>query len=224
MRLRITFSKTDSLRYIGHLDLHTVWERTVRRAGLPLLYTQGFHPTPRIQLACALPLGFSGRCEIVDIWVEDLLATGLDFINKYVSVIQPAAPPGLTILSAEKVEENSPALQTQVVSAQYEVSLLDPLTAAEKNALPDKISALLGALTLPAERRGKPYDLRLLIEDLRLTGEDDERPQEGLHLTMRLAAREGATGRPEAVLEALGIPFESTRVERTRILLKDGSE
>jgi radical SAM-linked protein len=64
MRLRITFSKTGSLRYTGHLDLQTVWERTARRAGLPLAYTQGFHPGPRIQIASALPLGFIGHAEI----------------------------------------------------------------------------------------------------------------------------------------------------------------
>ena len=58
MRLRLTFSKTGSLRYTGHLDLHTIWERTIRRAGLPLAYTQGFHPGPKIQIASALAAGF----------------------------------------------------------------------------------------------------------------------------------------------------------------------
>src|SRR5512136_2023173 len=76
MRLRIVFSKTGSLRYTGHLDLQTVWERTVRRAGLPLAYTHGFHPGPKIQIASALPLGFIGRCEIVDIWLQESSAQG----------------------------------------------------------------------------------------------------------------------------------------------------
>ena len=71
MRLRITFSKSGALRYTGHLDLHSLWERTVRRAGLPLAYTQGFHPGPKIQLASALPLGFVGRAEIVDMWINE---------------------------------------------------------------------------------------------------------------------------------------------------------
>ncbi len=71
MRLRITFSKSGSLRYTGHLDLHSIWERTVRRAGLPLSYTHGFHPGPKIQLASALPLGFIGCAEIVDLWLDE---------------------------------------------------------------------------------------------------------------------------------------------------------
>ncbi|MDP3186130.1 MAG: TIGR03936 family radical SAM-associated protein, partial [Anaerolineales bacterium] len=64
--MRITFSKTGALRYTGHLDLQRIWERTARRAGLPLVYSQGFHPQPKIQIAAALPLGFSGRAELVD--------------------------------------------------------------------------------------------------------------------------------------------------------------
>ncbi len=58
-RLRLTFAKTAAMRYTGHLDLHTTWERTLRRARLPLAYSQGFHPQPKIQLASALPLGFT---------------------------------------------------------------------------------------------------------------------------------------------------------------------
>lgn len=228
MRLRIYFSKSDSLRYTGHLDLFTIWERTIRRAGLPLLYTQGFHPGPRIQVASALPLGFIGRCEIVDIWLDDSSPRSDDFSRHYSQVIQPACPPGLTLLSVEPVDEHSPALQTQVVSAEYEVTCLDPLPASKIPLLAEKIASLLAAASLPAQRRGKSYDLRPLIEDLtlvgavRVVGTLREAPpaEPPSTLFMRLAAREGATGRPEAVLEALGIPFESTRIERTRLLLK----
>jgi hypothetical protein len=58
-------------------------------------------------------------------------------------------------------------------------------------------------------RRGKQYDLRPLIEDL---GWLDDK------IVMKLAAREGATGRPEEVLDVLGIAFEETRIERTRLI------
>ena len=73
MRVRITFAKTDAMRFTGHLDLHRAWERTFRRAGLPLAYTQGFSPHPRINLASALPLGFTSERELVDIWLEQEL-------------------------------------------------------------------------------------------------------------------------------------------------------
>jgi radical SAM-linked protein len=211
MRLRITFSKSGALRYTGHLDLHSLWERTVRRAGLPLSYTQGFHPGPKIQLASALPLGFIGRAEIVDMWINE---SGGQLDRPYKEILQPAAPPGLAISSVEVVDEHSPALQTQVVSAEYEVTLLEP---GDGPGLVKSISALLGAASLSRERRGKTYDLRPLIESLELLPGDGAG---ALRLRMRLAAREGATGRPEEVLDALHIPFETTRIERTRLILK----
>jgi len=206
MRLRITFSKSGALRYTSHLDLHSIWERTIRRAGLPLSYTQGFHPGPKIQLAAALPLGFIGRTEIVDLWITDPVDS-LD--HPYKEMLQPAAPPGLVILAVDIVDEHGPALQTQVVSAEYEVTLLEP---GDKSSLDNGISALLGAASLPRQRRGKTYDLRPLIESLILLPADGTG---ALRLHMRLAAREGATGRPEEVLDALGISFETTRIERT---------
>ena len=211
MRLRITFSKSGALRYTGHLDLHSLWERTVRRAGLPLAYTQGFHPGPRIQLASALPLGFIGRAEIVDMWI-DAAADSPD--RPWQELLQPAAPPGLLISSVEVVDDQSPALQTQVVSADYDVNLLEPV---DLPGLEKSIAALQETASIPRERRGKTYDLRPLIESLELLPPGaSELPC----LRMRLAARPGATGRPEEVLDALGIPFETTRIERTRLVLK----
>jgi radical SAM-linked protein len=211
MRLRITFSKSGSLRYTGHLDLQTIWERTVRRAGLPLAYTQGFHPGPKIQLASALPLGFIGRAEIVDLWINE---AGDGLARPYREILQPAAPPGLLVSSVEVVAENGPALQTQMLSAEYEVTLLDPVEAP---ALSDNLALLLGSASLLRERRGKTYDLRPLIEALALLPVENSGI---LRLYMRLAAREGATGRPEEVLDALHIPFETTRIERTRLIIK----
>ncbi len=208
MRLRITFSKTGSLRYVGHIDLQTIWERTARRAGLPLAYTQGFHPGPKIQIASALPLGFSGQAEIVDLWLD--AAVDLDGVP---AALQSAAPPGLGVSSVEVVEERGPALQTQVAFADYEVTLLEHGEAA---ALAERVAGLLRAETLPRVRRGKPYDLRPLVESLELLPGDGTG---GWRLSMRLAAREGATGRPEEVLDVLGVPLELARVARTRLIL-----
>ena len=86
-------------------------------AGLPLAYTQGFHPGPKIQIASALPLGFSGRAEIADVWLQDDVGTTFMVTQDehkgraYAEVLQPAAPSGLTILSVEQVDEHGPALQ-----------------------------------------------------------------------------------------------------------------
>jgi hypothetical protein len=249
MRLRITFAKTGSLRYIGHLDLHQVWERTARRAGLPLAYTQGFHPGPKIQIAAALPLGFLGRAEVVDLWLNPesadsslreqsevgRLRTPRDDtqVVPYADLLQSAAPPGLTIVSAGPVDEGAPPLQTQVAAAEYEIGLLE---AGSQSALEAKVAELLAKPSLPRERRGKPYDLRPLVLSLEAgTGErrcpactsaaGTGEPVEGSGgLRMVLSAREGATGRPEEVLAELGLPSETARVERTRLIFKSDIE
>ena len=208
MRIRITFSKQGALRYTGHLDLHTLLERAARRANLPLAYSQGFHPSPKIQLASALPLGFSSRAEIMDMW----LTTECE-VSRLRIDLQAALPNDIQILDIEPVDDRVPPLQTQVIAAEYEATLPDEFASD----LTSRLSAIMEAASLPRERRGKPYDLRPLIESL------EAAPAEGSgkwRIRMRLSARAGATGRPEEVLSALGIPPESARVERTRLIFQ----
>ncbi len=207
MRVRLTFTKQGALRYTGHLDLHNLLERAARRAGLPLAYSQGFHPQPKINIASALPLGFSSRAEVMDIWL-----TADSEVSRLWDSLQTALPTGIQILNAEQVDNRAPALQTQVVSAEYEVTLSEPAST-----LTEKLAAVMETESLPRERRGKPYDLRPLIEQLSSLPSGEGM---GVRVFMRLAAREGATGRPEEVLAELGIPVESARVERTRLIFQ----
>ena len=206
MRVRITFSKLGALRYTGHLDLHRLWERAMRRADLPLSYSQGFHPQPKISLASALPLGFSSRGEMLDVRFNEEIPT-----DEIASRLKDNLPPDIQITQVEIVDEREPALQTQVLSAAYHVQLTEPVNGSE---LKQKAEALMASESLPRERRGKFYDLRPLIETLVVVLESGEK----ISLQMKLAAREGATGRPEEVLNALGIEPEYTRVERTELI------
>jgi len=207
MRLRITFSKQGALRYTGHLDLNALLERATRRAGLPLAYTQGFHPQPKINIAAALPLGFSSRAEVMDLWL-----TAECEVSRLRSDLQAALPTGIQILNAEQVDDRARPLQTQVVSAEYEVTLSESIPN-----LDEKLAAVMEAKSLPRERRGKNYDLRPLIEQLSPLPPGEG---QGMRVFMRLAAREGATGRPEEALAELGIPLESARIERTRLIFQ----
>jgi radical SAM-linked protein len=206
MRLRVTFAKQGALRYTGHLDLHRIWERAARRAELPLAYSRGFHPQPKLNLAAALPLGFSSRCEVLDMRLDTEIP-----LEGLAGRIQEAVPSGLQILAVESIDEKLPALQTLVQEAEYEVELTEPIEMAE---LGRRVSALLELSSIPRERRGKAYDLRPLIAHLSVDPAPTGQP--GLH--MRLSAREGATGRPEEILDHLGIPAETARIERSRLI------
>src|SRR5512139_263610 len=116
MRIRITFTKQGALRYTGHLDLHRLWERAARRAELPLAYSQGFHPQPKMNIAAALPLGFSSRCEVLDMRLEQEIP--LDGLR---DKLQATLPTDIQVIDVEQVDERAPTLQTQVLSAEYEV-------------------------------------------------------------------------------------------------------
>ena len=209
-RIRITFAKQGALRYIGHLDLHKLWESATRRAGIALAYSQGFHPQPKIQLASALPLGFSSRCEVADMWVEDDPSTAAVLRDgDFQSRLQTCLPSGIIVSQVTQVDERVPPLQTQVIASEFEVTLLDDV---DVDALTRSLSAIIEADSIPRERRGKTYDLKPLIEELAFSATPAP------SLRMRLTAREGATGRPEEVLAALGIPMEATRIERTKLV------
>lgn len=207
-RVRLSYARGEALRYVSHLDMQLVWERTLRRAGVPLAFSQGFNPRPRMHMACALPLGFLSRCELVDLWLDLPAGAALPDVDALAAQIQRAAAPGLEVLQSSLMALNLPPLQTQVKAAEYEAL---PLDAMDADRLAQLVRDLVAAESLPRERRNKPYDLRPLIEGL------ETRPGPGLW--MRLTAREGATGRPEEVLAALGLDAADWRVERTALWL-----
>jgi radical SAM-linked protein len=207
-RYRFRFSKEDPMRFTSHLDLHHTWERTLRRAGVAVEHTRGYNPRMRISLGLALPLGYTSECELIDIWLEELREP-----EELLKVIQRAAPPGLTAHTVESVEAREPTLQKQILSATYEAHLPQDSSQAD---LSERIQEMLSNPELPRQRRGKDYDLRPLIETLEIRKSEDD----GTALVMRLAARPGATGRPDEVLLALGLDPLSARIHRVQIHLK----
>jgi len=213
-RLRLTFTKGDAFKYTSHLDLARAWERALRRGGVPLAYSAGFNPRPKLQLAAALPLGHTGEAELLDVWLEELMP-----MEVFLRALVPVLPDGLTASRVTLVGAKEPALQTEIVAAEYIVMVEWRPEMTEAWSDPDeaveaRIEGVLAAAELPQERRGRQYDLRPLIERLWV-----ERVGEGtVVLGMQLAAREGATARPEAVLEALGMGGSFARYHRRRLL------
>lgn len=209
MRIRVTFSKSGPLIYIGNLDLYTLWERTARRAGLPLAYSKGFHPQPKLHFGAPLPLGYASRCELMDVKLtEDVDLSSLP------ERLNAALPIGVRVLRVESIDEAAPALQTMVNASEYSVQVTSSTEPAE---LQRRANALMDAESLPRERRKKRYDLRPLIEAIAVAS-DEERGS--TRITMRLKAMEGATGRPDEVLEAMEVARADARIERTRLMLR----
>lgn len=209
IRIRVKFAKTEPIRFTSHLDLYRAWERMLRRADLPLIFSQGYNPRPRIQLAAPLPLGITSSCEIIDIWMSDS-QSDLQTLRTRILQVQP---PGIEVREIECIDPNFPPLQKKVQAAEYLVALLDPTPNLER-----KIATLLDSESILRQRRGKSYDLRPLIKELAISPLGDNCSNQ---IFMRLNAQEGNTGRPEEVLLALEIQPENTHIERTQLVFQD---
>jgi radical SAM-linked protein len=206
-RIRIVYSKGDELKFTGNLDMMKVWERTFRRAGLKIAYSQGFHPQPKIHQALPLPLGFTSQNDLLDFWLDS--DENLGEISKK---LERALQPGITVQEYQVVPAALKPLQTLVTSAEYLVRMETESIHAD---LTERIEKLLRQNECLRERRGKQYDLRPLIESLQIDKDDTS------VLLMTLAARPGATGRPEEVLDALGIAMQDIEIMRSGMILSE---
>lgn len=213
-RVRLTFSKDGPLRWVAHLDLMRTWERTIRRAELPLSYTQGFSPHPRIALAAPLPVGVSGARELIDLWLEEDLST-----SEVAKRLSRAMAPGLTVLEVEQVAEQLPSLQSCLRAARYEVGF--EADAIDLDGVAGAIDELLARETLDwEEQRGEKvrrYDIRATILALEVGASDGGDAVISMHLSLE----EGRTGRPAQVLKALGVTAQPLEIVRVALELDD---
>ena len=211
-RLCITFACDDAVKYISHLDLMRVWERVLRRAHVPVVYSQGFSPHPRIAMAAPLAVGVSSEAELLDV----VLHTRVRF-DEVSLAIEAQLPPGLRVVAIDELPMGLPSLQSLTRTASYEVEIEDGRSALDWQFAIDE---LLAKQTLPWEHtRGeklKRYDLRPLIREIELRKTAAGRAT----LFMRLGNDEKGSGRPEQVVRALGVDEEPPRMRRTSLELE----
>ena len=208
-RLRILFGKGGPARYIGHLDLARTLERALNRAQIPLAYTQGYNKRPRMQMASALPLGFTSECELADVWLVESMEPAV-----FKTRLRERMAPGIKIQDAQEVAIKGPALQTLTVEATYLVALPEPL---ERDELQWKVDDFMSASSIQRERRGKSYDLRPLVLEMALA----EAGAVETRLKMRLSLLPEKTGRPDEVVAALGYDPLDASYHRSEIVLAE---
>ena len=201
-RLWLRFAVDGTLRWLGHLDLFRAWERVLRRAGLPVLYSQGFNPRPRMAIAQPLPLGFSGEAELLDLLLSRPVPP-LEVARR----VRRQLPGGLTLHSVEEVALKGPSLQSQLEATEYVARL-----GIQPEDLAERVHELLSTESCLRQRRGRSYDLRPLIQELAV--------EESGELTMVLQAGDQGTARPDEVLLALGLDPLSADIRRRRLRLR----
>lgn len=194
-RLRLTFGKSGPLIYTSNLDTAKIWERVLRRAHLPILYTKGFNTRPRISLAMPLPLGISSDCEILEISLRERISLRQDELRERLLSVSPA---GLTIGAIIEVDRRASSLHSLVISAEYRIQFLDDI---DRPMLQRKIDSLLSRKSIIVDRvrrrKRSVMDIRPLILGLQLDSNDD--------LLAHLSVGERGNLRPDHLIEHLGL-------------------
>ena len=162
-KFRLLLTKTGPARLLGHLEWKEAIIRAFRRAGLPLAFSQGFHPMPRLSFMQALPLGISSLGEFIDLQVMDWLSVG-----ELKKRLPEELFPGTQVLSISEVPLNSPL--PQKLAHQYQVELDRSIVDEER------VESFLSSASWPVEKPGKKpeiIDLRAMIQELSLLPKDN---------------------------------------------------
>lgn len=117
-RYRICYSKRGPARYISHLDLVRTFERAMRRANLPMAFSEGFNPHPRFSFAAPLPVGTEGLAEVVEVEMTEPLAP-----HDLAERLNSSLPPGLVVKEVTDVLDHAPAPMAVLEKAGYVVHL-----------------------------------------------------------------------------------------------------
>lgn len=199
------------MRYISHLDLLRTFERSARRARLPLAFTEGFNPHPRINFAAPLPVGVEGRDEYLDLELETSMQPSL-----LVEKLNAGLPAGLEVLEAAETDEKGPSLMSLVDTATYLAEGRLPSTMNQRE-LVTKLEKFMEQAEIEVQKKTKKG---IKIKNIRpgiieLSGELDG-DNIILSMTLKTGSRENV--RPEEVLSTLVRGYLPLNVEDFRII------
>jgi radical SAM-linked protein len=225
-RIRFIFRKIGDLRFLSHLELMKALSRALRRAQVPMAYSQGYNPQPKLSFALALPVGVEGWQELADLELKAAMAP-----EELVARVNRHLAPELHLLRAWEVPLTVPSLTPSVREAVYQVSL--PLNGSAPQIRAQLSSPALcdewlsrASIPVSVQRKEKvvEIDVRPQIRELLPLQEEDGALRWGL----RLSAGQGGSVRPQVIMtyllkDALNGQvdgWETTlRVSRTALIL-----
>ena len=217
-RLRVRFGRGNEVKFISHLDIMRFWERAFRRAMIPVAYSEGFTPHPRISLAAPLPVGVTSDAELMDVVVNGWISP-----QGFTANVSQQLTPGFSILEVMPVSPSLPSLQSLVSMAEYRVDV-----TGEKNEteIKEAFAGLLARPSIPWHHKRdtgeKTYDLRPLVDNFWLISPNPCESDNCFSLGMRLRCGNAGSGRPEQVAAALGFSTYPQSIHRTRLILDAG--
>ena len=200
-RFRIKFGKNGTARFTGHLDMVRIFDRTIRRSGIPIAYSQGFHPHPKISFGPSLPLGMKSIAEYADFSLKNPYAN-------LEAVLKQSFPEGFSIIGIRSIPEKTESLSRVIKFAEYYIR------CEVDDVIHSKINTILESESIKGERRTKhgikTVDLRPGIVEITIT-------DTGNGFTMLLSMEQRKMTKPVEVLKLIfvdNLPDDVTRTEQ----------
>ena len=214
--VRLAFRERGKVRFVSHRDVARAFDRAFRIEQLPLAFTEGFSPRPKVSFGLALSVGHESEAEYLDVRLTD--PVDLDALPGRLSA---ALPEGIEVTGAVLLADRAPALQESVTAVEWEIEVAARDGAAvTEGDVADRIAAVLATTTLPVSRTRKgrqdTVDIRPAIRHLRVCGAGAHGPV----LTAEIATQPGA--RPAEVVTVLGDDLREVRVLRTAQWIERG--
>jgi len=195
-RYRIEFSKGDQVRFLSHLDLVKAFERAIRRAEIPIAFSEGFNPHPKMNFASALGVGVTSDSEYLDIELKYTVD-----IKALTGSLARSLPQGIRVRAVRAVPDKAPALMSVVNRAEYRV-VAGTTGVVEEDNLSGKISEFLNVPVVEIIKKTKkgfrPKNIRPGILGLKgcVTGN-------GVEFRIRTLTGNDGNVRPEEIITAL---------------------
>jgi radical SAM-linked protein len=220
-RLRVWFGKLGDLALVSHLDLVRLFDRAVRRAALPISFTGGFHPGPRISPASALALGATSSAEIVDFELTQVMEIG-----EFQAKLAAQLPADLPLYRIETVPQSSPAASQLLERAEYVVTINSaaPITTAQLQIWVDAILQTTDIWFEQTTKSGKQKQVNLRERLFEL--EVLEPTPAGLTQLRYVGSclQDGTILRPEHLLfmleQVAGQEFQLQQIHRRQLMLR----
>lgn len=163
--IRIKFSKCEDIKYISHLDLQRTLHRMFRRAGLNLVYSQGFNPHPKVSFAMAMPVGMTSEGEYVDVEIQSSIDE-----NEIMKNLNDAAPKGLNINKIGAYNNPVKNLSAIITQGTFLISI-SLREGCNKSLLQEAINEMMNNNEIIMDKKNKKgkivsKDIRPLIKDI----------------------------------------------------------
>jgi len=208
-RLRLRFGRGAPVRFISHLDTVRCWERVFRRAAIPLEYTQGFTPHPKIAVAAPLAVGVTSDAELMDIWLRKWIPP-----QSAMMLARRELPSGFVLFDAWEVPSGAPGLQASVRMARYRCVAVHPEGVAGASRAVDSFlqsESVVYSFTRQEETRS--IDLRPLVHSIAI----EPGPGDSCRVDLDVSIGQEGSARPDHVLGMLGFSLPAESIHRVAL-------